>query len=189
MGVLANGLSDARRHEDAMAVYEADLSMKRRVGASADSILAAQSNLATTYENLGQRDQALRMRLGIYSGWLKLNGEEHEYTIRAAYNYAVTLLKLERFEEAKALLRKTMPVARRVLGENRDTTLMMRWNYASVLVNADDATLDDIREAATTLEETERIARRVFGGTHPIVTGVEQALQQARAGLVALSST
>ena len=32
------------------------------------------------------------------------------------------------------------------------------------------ATLDDLREAVTTLEESERIARRVLGGAHPLTT-------------------
>ena len=41
-------------------------------------------------------------------------------------NYASTLKKLERFEEAKSVLRKTTRVARRVLGENHEFTLKMR---------------------------------------------------------------
>ena len=45
----------------------------------------------------------------------------------------------------------------------------------------DGATLDDLREAITTLEETERTARRVFGGKHPLTTGMEQSLQASRA--------
>ena len=45
------------------------------------------------------------------------------------------------------------------------------------------ATLDDFREAVTTLEETERIARRVLGGAHPTTQGIELALQDARAVL------
>ena len=43
-----------------------------------------------------------------------------------------------------------------------------------------DATLDDHREAVTTLEETERIARRVLGGAHPIAAEIEDDLQDAR---------
>ena len=35
------------------------------------------------------------------------------------------------------------------------------------------ATLDDMREAVTTLEELERIARRVLGGAHPLTTIIE----------------
>ncbi len=46
-----------------------------------------------------------------------------------------------------------------------------------------DATLDDLREAVTTLEETERTARRVLGGAHPITITIGQSLQIARAVL------
>ena len=45
------------------------------------------------------------------------------------------------------------------------------------------ATLDDVREAATTLEESERIARRVLGGAHSLTTGIERRLQEVRAAL------
>ena len=55
--------------------------------------------------------------------------------------------------------------------------------YAEALYKADGATLDDLREAVTTLEETERIARRVLGGAHPLLAGIEVALQQSRAAL------
>ena len=101
----------------------------------------------------------------------------------------MSLLDLERFKEAMALLRKTMPVARRVLGESHQTTLKMRWNYAKALclehLDSVDpgATLDDLREAVTTLEDTERIARRVLGGAHPITMQIERHLQKARAAL------
>ena len=46
-----------------------------------------------------------------------------------------------------------------------------------------DATLDDLREAVTTLEDVERTARRVFGGAHPTTTEIEKSLQNARAAL------
>ena len=42
------------------------------------------------------------------------------------------------------------------------------------------ATLDDIREAVTTLEEIERTARRVLGGTHPTTESIELTLRNAR---------
>ena len=46
-----------------------------------------------------------------------------------------------------------------------------------------DATLDDLREAVTILEDAERTARRVLGGAHPVTYGVEQTLRNARAAL------
>ena len=54
--------------------------------------------------------------------------------------------------------------------------------------NDPSAMLDDLREAVTTLEDTERIARRVLGGAHPATTGIERRLQYARAVLRARES-
>ena len=107
-------------------------------------------------------------------------------TLRAANNYASSLLALKHlnhFEEAKSLLQKTMPVARRVLGEGHDLTLAMRWIYAGVLYEDASATLDDLREAVTTLDELERTARRVLGSAHPLAKGIERELRDARAAL------
>ena len=82
-----------------------------------------------------------------------------------------------------------MPVARRVLGENDETTLRARWIYAKTLYLDADATLDDLREAVTTLEETDRIARRVLGGAHPLTEELEDGLRDARAALRARESS
>ena len=75
-----------------------------------------------------------------------------------------------------------MPVARRVLGESHEITLKMRCNYAAVLRD-EGATLADLREAVTTLEETARTARRVLGGAHPLASSFEHELRNARAAL------
>ena len=131
----------------------------------------------------------MSLRQDVYSATLKLLGEDHKDTLIEANNYAATLNELKCFEEVKALLRKTMPVAQRVLGTGNRFTLMMRWNYAEALYRAEGATLDDLREAVTTLEDTERIARRVFGGEHPTTTGIEDELEDARAALRAREET
>ena len=146
-------------------------------------MLLVQGNLASTYKLLGRLEIALRVRQDVYSRHLKLHGEESERTLRAANNYATSLLKLQRFDEAKALLRKTIPGARRALGESHLDTLRMRMNYAQTLYKDEGAALDDLREALTTLEETGRISHRVLGGTHPMTTGIEDDLRTARAVL------
>jgi len=110
-------------------------------------------------------------------------GIENEETLTAANNYASTLLALQRFEQFRSLLRKTMPVARSVLGDRNDTTLRMRALYAVALRADPGATLDDLREAVTTLEDAERITRRVLGGAHPLTSTIERDLQNARAAL------
>ena len=119
----------------------------------------------------------------IYSGRVRLNGEEHEQTVIAANNYALALSALKRFEEVRALFRKTVPVARRVFGESNETTLKMRWHYAMALYKKEAATPDDLSEAVMTLEDTARVALRVLGGAHPTTAGIEAALRDARAAL------
>ena len=74
-------------------------------------------------------------------------------------------------------------MVQRALGESGATTLKMRWVYAGTLYEDPDATLDDLREAVTTLEDTERTARRVLGGAHPITKGIECDVPKARAAL------
>ena len=107
------------------------------------------------------------MRRDVYSGTLKLKGEEHLNTLIAANNYASSLHHMKRFEEARWLLRKTMPVARRVLGDNHEMTLKMRWIYARVLYMDEGASLDDRREAVATLESVAHSWKRIFGPAHP----------------------
>ena len=102
---------------------------------------------------------------------------------RPSNNYAHCLLTLQRYAEVKSLLRKTKPVARRVLGEGHRITLKIRWTYAEALYKDDGATLDDLREAVTTLDETARIARRVLGSAHPVVRSIEHHLPISRAML------
>ena len=82
-----------------------------------------------------------------------------------------------------SLLRKNMPVARRVLGDTDTLTLRMKTIYASALFLADDVTLDDLHESVTTLEETARTARRVLGGAHPTTEVAVTSLERSRAVL------
>ena len=107
----------------------------------------------------------------------------------AANNYADSLNSLKRFEEAKGLLRKNMPVARRVLGESHEVAIKMRGCYSEALYLGPDATLSELREAVATLEEMERAARRVFGGAHPLAAAIERHLGLARAALRAREAT
>ena len=72
-------------------------------------------------------------------------------------------------------------MVQRALGESGATTLKMRWVYAGTLYEDPDATLDDLREAVATLDDTERIARRVLGGSNPLAIDIEKALRHARA--------
>jgi len=180
---LGIGLSAGGHHADAVSVQEAELSTLRRIGSPEECILVTQGNLAIAYERNGRPEDCLRTWQDIYSRCLEFFGEEHEQSILGALNYASTLNDLERFAEARSLFGKVIPVARRVLGDSHDITLRMRSNYARALYVDPGATLDHLREAVTTLEETDLTARRVLGGAHPVTMGIESDLRNTRAAL------
>ena len=79
--------------------------------------------------------------------------------------------------------RKRLRVARRILGEGHNLTLKMRCNYAQALYRDPGATRDDLHESVTTLEEVERISRRVLGIAHPNAPKLEYHVRKARAAL------
>ena len=56
-------------------------------------------------------------------------------------------------------------------------------HYARALYRDPAATLDDLREAVTTLEEIEPAARRVLGGAHPLVLSIGKSLRASRVTL------
>ena len=64
-------------------------------------------------------------------------------------------------------------------------TLKLQSIYAAALYRDPDATLDEVREAVTTLEDADQIARRVLGGAHPLTSQTEQHLRKSRAALAA----
>ena len=178
---LGNGLFAAKHWVDALSVKEAEFSMLQRTEQSASYMLSTQENLATAYELTGRLDQCLQMRQDIYSRRLVVQGEENIDTLYAANNYAATLFDIERVEEAKSLLKKTMRVARRILGESHIGTLKMQWLYARTLYEGhgpcyDIPTFDDLHEAVTTLEKAARISQRVLGGAHPLTAAIKEDL-------------
>jgi len=140
-----------------------------------------EANLANSYAKLGRDDEALRLRRDGYTRRLERHGEENRSTLISAINLASSLLRLERDQEAKTLLRRTILVARRAFGEVDMLTLKLRWTYAVALYrDVNRATLDDLREAVAMLEELERTSRRVLGGAHPMVGAIETCLQDVR---------
>ena len=154
-----------------------------RHGYRVEIILAVQGNIATTYDNLGRFEEATCLRRDVYFGFLKICGEEHATTLVVALNYTVSLVELKRSAEVKTLMLKSLPVAQRVLSENHELTFKMRMNHAEALYKNAGATLNDLREAVTTLEEATRTARCVMGGAHPLTEGIDIHLRDARAVL------
>ena len=150
--------------------------MERRLGGSESTILIAKGNLANEYAILGRTEDSLLMRQEVYSGTLRLKGEEHFDTIREANNYAMVLLSLERVEEAKRMLRKVVPVARRVLGTEHELTLSMREDLSRAILDG-GSSANEKRQALQRLEDTVAVMRRVLGPAHPDTINAQEKLE------------
>ena len=94
-GQLGNRSTFAGHYDDAVSVKEAELATLRRIGGTESDILITLANLAGTYDELGRREDSLRILQDVYSRRLEFSGEEHVHTISAAINYAVMLNDLE----------------------------------------------------------------------------------------------
>ena len=69
--------------------------------------------------------------------------------------------------------------------ERPEEALGLRGNYCQALYRGESATLDDIREAVTILEDLAPSARRVLGSAYPLAISIETTLRDARATLSA----
>ena len=125
-----------------------------------------QGNLANSYKVLGRIEEALNLYRDVYSEELKLYGRHNKQTLESASNYAMTLLDLERFEEAKILLHKVAPVAQRVCGAEHDLTLSLREDLSRAILDG-ESSAEEKRQALRMLEDVAGVRRRVLGPAHP----------------------
>jgi len=142
-------------------------------------MLVAQGNLSNTYEALGRFEDSLRLRQEVYTGYLKFAGVEHPPTLRAGNNYAIHLLELQRFKEAKRVLRKVTPVAQRVLGTENDITLSLREDLSRATLDG-ESSAEEKREALRVLEDVAGVRRRVLGPAHPDTLYGQRQLERYR---------
>ena len=110
-----------------------------------------------------------------------MSGERDEQTFRAASNLALVLSRSREHQvEAKELLRKVIPLSRRVQGEDHFYTLKMQWTYGDVLSSAPGATREDCLEAEKILEKVFGRYKRMLGENHPYTKTCESQLASAR---------
>ena len=118
----------------------------------------------------------------------KLRDKDTDLTFFRGKKMAAALLDGDdaHVREARVLLRKLAPKARRHFGPDHDTTLELRSLYASSLYLADAASRDEVAKATTILEDVARTAgRRASFEYGPLV---QAALEEAREKLASLET-
>ena len=93
----------------------------------------------------------------------------------------MSLIELERFEEAKRLLRKVVPVARRVLGTEHELTLSLREDLSRATLDG-ESSAEEKREALRVLDEVAGVMRRVLGPAHPDTLFAQGELERRQGG-------
>ena len=207
---LGNALRGSRP-EEALPVLEANLALRRRYWPHAEqAVLAAQANAACCLDDLGRFDEALVLKREIYARRVATMGVSHERTILSGNNLVASLEQEMLWNEAKTFLcDELLPATRRMLGDDHNTTLVIRRNLGDVLRGDPESTRDHLRlntarrrrpvfdvntgddllEAETILHDVVQRRRRVFGPAHPETRQVESTLSLVREGLDKVDST
>lgn len=150
LGILGRSLGECYPWE-ALTVMKQYLALLRRVyvmhsiTSNYVNILNAQTIISTCRSNLGQHDEALVLRREIYAEFVASIGISQEDTIQSGNNVVDSLLNLQLWEEAKALLLdRLLPAARHSLGADHDLTLGLNQNLGTVfLAGGSEHTRDD----------------------------------------------
>jgi len=147
MGILGGALRLNDQPEEALPVLEANLALKRRYWShNEQSILMAQSDLASCLANLGQHDEALVLKRATYSRRVATLGVSHERTILSGANLSISLQTLGLWDELKTFTRdRLLPEARRSLGADHDLTLRTSHNLAVALMGNPESTRNNPR--------------------------------------------
>ena len=171
---LGLGLASVEDYQAALRVHEAQLTMGPH---SEDNQLAFKHNIARCHLNTGRLEEAARLFRLIYRRTKDLHGIHHELTLVAASQLAFTLIKLERYNEVKAL---TLPIIHK---HPRDTSF--RIAYARALYQDAAASHDDVFQAGTILcdmlhknQQQFPGLREVLGPSHPLVLEILSDLER-----------
>ena len=180
MTALGNALCESRPKE-ALPVLEDTVVFFRRLGKH--SILNPNfDSLAICYGKLGRHKEAVRVQRKVYEAILRHHGAENLETIRAVNNLSHFLNNKGSFAEVLELTSQYGPIAKRVLGADRLTYILLTWNRARALQGRGGSRADIIA-AVSLLEDALQRTTRVFGPQHPRTRDNTERLENARMGL------
>ena len=176
---LAHGLFEAKRHDEALSVWEVDVATEERLGTSELNTLLTRGNLVLGYYNVGRIDDALRLQREVYAGYqsIDVSSELRRECLDSAVSNLIELLGATReFEEAKSLAREKIPAIIDRHGPDHTLTLEVRTWYARALFLEGE----DLSEAESVLEDVWRRSKRVLGDSYPDTERARKFLEEVR---------
>ena len=188
MTVLGNGLLFTKRAKDALRVFLSLKSLYQRRGAPMEAILTVNVNMANCYWALGCLDEALQLRRQDYEIRLKVLGAAHADALGSAQSLAHSLVEKGDCAEARTFLTKQIPIARRVLGPNAQTTLTLCTLKAQALCSGEVSVANAV-DAIAICEDTSQRAQQILGATHPTTKAFQEDLRLSRECLAKVRAT
>jgi tetratricopeptide (TPR) repeat protein len=127
---LALAYYRAGRTDDAATAFERALAEWRRVGAHAESTLAARCSLAAIYCESGRPKQAIPLYESVLTDCNQIYGPAHPDTFRARRNGAAACHYAKRYSETVDLGEALLEECEQALGQGHRETLTVRANLA-----------------------------------------------------------
>mmetsp|Transcript_26288 Transcript_26288/g.78913 ORF Transcript_26288/g.78913 Transcript_26288/m.78913 type:complete len:222 (+) Transcript_26288:3-668(+) len=180
MGLLGVALCESGS-EEGLPVLEAQLALSQRYWSHhQESVLHAQYDYANALLRFDRLDEGLCMLREIHEKRVALFGPEQRDSIGAANSLAIALVRLARFDEARAILKRQIPLARQLGGT--------QWVHAAgvfsrAVVEDDNCPTTELEEALTVMDDASRTARQTLGTAHPVAKALERDLGCIRARL------
>lgn len=133
----------------------------------------------------GDVEGALALSEALHAKSVQRFGHEHPFTLTQINNRAVTLVTLQRHEEAIPLLRELVEARRRVLGTRHPQTLKSEGNLASALMRSVQDAIDDPRRTERG-DEAEAVLRRVLAAREDLLGADHPETLLSRASLASV---
>lgn len=130
---LANGLSDQERYGEAELIRRQELELRLLADGDEKEIRDTLNGLAFILNRQGKYDETKPIYERILSERTVHYGPEHEETLRALWNLALTYCRQSDFVNAEAKYSELFGIQARVLGENHTDTLDSAMQLAWVL--------------------------------------------------------
>ncbi len=184
--ILSNSLQKEGTYQEALPMIEALLATVRRAWPdNTDEIIQTSANLANVYTECDKAEEAATIYKDLYEQMCTLHGPDVQ-AAAVGVNYAQTLIKVERFADARAVGREIAQWAHR----NPDSPHSFHVLKALMdsLYKDPNASVEDLREAVEVFENVPATSSRVLGTAHPDTKTYEKALAKAKKALAEKSS-
>eukprot|EP00035_Acanthoeca_spectabilis_P012812 m.232760 g.232760 ORF g.232760 m.232760 type:complete len:448 (+) comp15722_c0_seq1:35-1378(+) len=181
---LALCCTERGEHAEAESLYQSILDVYARLAAEAAGgdhpaeeatrapdpadVNTVKQNLAVCLQRKGDYDAAVVLEEETLASNLEHFGEESHATLNSMNNLGMTLTTMGRLDEAEAILRRVLPLIRRVMGASHPHALLTAGNLARCL--ADQNNMGEALELAksTLIQQQEVLGTDHFNTVHSL---------------------